>query len=60
MEAAAQPVGRGDTEHLALPPGPGIRLIVATVLPVIELGLLIWPVTDASWADPSLTLLTWP
>jgi hypothetical protein len=52
MVAAAQRVGRGDTEHLARTPGPGIRLIVATVLSVIELALLIWPVTDASWTDP--------
>ena len=51
MHAAAQRVGRGDTEHTMRPPGPGLRLIVAAVLSAIELGLLIWPVTDASWAD---------
>jgi hypothetical protein len=53
MEAAAQRVGRGDTEHQADKPGLEYRLTVAAVLSVIELGLLIWPVTNASWADPA-------
>jgi len=53
MEAAAQRVGRGDIEHLSRAPGQGIRLIIATVLSMIELGLLIWPVTNASWTDPA-------
>ncbi len=52
VEAAAQRVGRGDTEHLEHPPRPGLRLIVASVLSMIEMGLLIWPVTDATWTDP--------
>src|SRR5215470_11152496 len=56
MEAAAQRVGRGDTEHSGLPPGPGARLIVATPLAGIEIGMLIWPVTNASWTDPKSVL----
>jgi hypothetical protein len=51
-EAAAQREGRGDFEHNAQPPGVITRALVITVLSLIEVFLLIWPVTDASWADP--------
>jgi hypothetical protein len=51
-EAAAQREGRGDFEHNAQPPGFVTRALVITVLSLIEVFLLIWPVTDASWADP--------
>jgi hypothetical protein len=52
MEAAAQREARGDHEHLVTQPGPGARLIVGPVLALIEVFLLIWPVTNASWNDP--------
>jgi hypothetical protein len=52
MGAAAQREARGDLEHLATQPGPGARLIVGPVLALIEIFLLIWPVTNASWGDP--------
>jgi hypothetical protein len=51
LEVAAQREGRGDFEHNALPPGPAVRALIITVLSVIEVFLLIWPVTDASWGD---------
>lgn len=52
LRAAAQREGRGDFEHTVPPPGLASRVLVVTVLSVIEVFLLIWPVTDASWADP--------
>jgi len=52
LGATAQREGRGDFEHTVLPPGLVSRVLVVTVLSVIEVFLLIWPVTDASWADP--------
>jgi hypothetical protein len=52
MRAAAQREGRGDFEHTLVPPGLVSRVLVVTVLSVIEVFLLIWPVTDASWSDP--------
>ena len=51
LEAAAQREGRGDFEHNARPPGLVTRALIITVLSVIEVFLLIWPVTDASWGD---------
>jgi hypothetical protein len=51
LGAAAQREGRGDFEHNALPPGRASRALVITVLSLIEVFLLIWPVTDASWSD---------
>jgi hypothetical protein len=53
LDTAAQREGRGDFEHTQTPPGPAIRALLVTVLSVIEVFLLIWPVTDASWADVS-------
>ena len=52
LAAAAQRETRGDFEHNARPPGLPVRMLVITVLALIEVFLLIWPVTDASWADP--------
>jgi hypothetical protein len=52
LAAAAQRETRGDFEHNARPPALPVRLLVVTVLALIEVFLLIWPVTDASWADP--------
>jgi hypothetical protein len=52
LAAAAQREMRGDFEHNASPPSLPVRLLVVTVLASIEVFLLIWPVTDASWADP--------
>ena len=52
LAAAAQRETRGDFEHNAKPPRPAARLLVVVVLALIEVFLLIWPVTDASWADP--------
>ncbi|MGO8884266.1 MAG: hypothetical protein ACLPUO_05265 [Streptosporangiaceae bacterium] len=49
--AAAQREMRGDFEHLATPPGAAARLLVVPVLSLIEVFLLIWPVTNASWND---------
>jgi len=49
---AAQRESRGDFEHHATQPGLAIRLLIVPVLAVIEVFLLIWPVTNASWADP--------
>jgi hypothetical protein len=51
MTAAAQRETRGDFEHNARPPGLPVRVLVISVLALIEVFLLIWPVTDASWAD---------
>jgi hypothetical protein len=50
--AAAQREARGDFEHNARPLSLPVRMLVITVLALIEVFLLIWPVTDASWADP--------
>ena len=52
LAAAAQRETRGDFEHNATPPGLPVRLLIVTVLASIEVFLLIWPVTDASWANP--------
>jgi hypothetical protein len=52
LAAAAQRETRGDFEHNARPAALPVRLLVVTVLALIEVFLLIWPVTDASWADP--------
>ena len=49
---AAQREARGDVEHHAGQPGSAIRLLVVPVLALIEVFLLIWPVTNASWTDP--------
>jgi hypothetical protein len=51
LETAAQREGRGDFEHNSLPPGLVTRALIIIVLSVIEVFLLIWPVTDASWSD---------
>jgi hypothetical protein len=50
--ATAQRVSRGDLEHQEQPPGPGLRFLVVPVLALIEMFLLLWPVTNASWSDP--------
>ena len=52
LAAAAWREARGDFEHHAARPGPAARWLVVLVLAVIEVFLLIWPVTDATWADP--------
>jgi hypothetical protein len=52
LAAAARRETRGDFEHRATPPALLRRLTVVVVLAVIEVFLLIWPVTDASWSDP--------
>jgi hypothetical protein len=52
LAAAAQRETRGDFEHNARPPALPVRLLVVTVLALIEVFLLIWPVTNASWAAP--------
>jgi hypothetical protein len=52
LAAAAQRETRGDFEHYARPPSLPVRLLVVVVLASIEVFLLIWPVTDASWAAP--------
>jgi len=52
LVTAAQREARGDVEHDARQPGSAIRLLVVPVLALIEVFLLIWPVTNASWADP--------
>jgi hypothetical protein len=52
LAAAAQRETRGDFEHNAGAPSLAGRLLVVVVLALIEVFLLIWPVTDASWADP--------
>jgi hypothetical protein len=52
LAAAAQRETRGDFEHSARPPSLATRWLVVLVLAVIEVFLLIWPVTDATWADP--------
>jgi hypothetical protein len=52
QQAAAQRETRGDHEHRATQPGPGARMLIGPVLALIEVFLLIWPVTNASWADP--------
>ena len=51
LAAAAQRETRGDLEHTARPPSLAARLLVVVVLALIEVFLLIWPVTDANWAD---------
>jgi hypothetical protein len=51
LAAAAQRETRGDFEHNATSPGLPVRLLVVTVLALIEVFLLIWPVTDAAWTD---------
>ena len=52
LAAAAQRETRGDFEHNVRHPSPAARLLVVVVLALIEVFLLIWPVTDANWADP--------
>jgi hypothetical protein len=52
LAAAAQRETRGDFEHTVRPPGPATRWLVVLVLAMIEVFLLIWPVTNATWADP--------
>jgi hypothetical protein len=52
LAAAAQRETRGDFEHNAKHPSLAARLLVVVVLALIEVFLLIWPVTNASWADP--------
>ena len=51
LQAAAQREMRGDFEHRATQPGPAARLLIVPVLSLIEVFLLIWPVTNASWSD---------
>ena len=51
LAAAAQRETRGDLEHNARPPSLAGRWLVVVVLALIEVFLLIWPVTDANWAD---------
>ena len=51
-QATAHRVARGDLEHQEQQPGPGIRFLIVPVLALIEMFLLIWPVTNASWSDP--------
>jgi hypothetical protein len=51
LAAAAQRETRGDLEHNARPPSLAARWLVVVVLALIEVFLLIWPVTDANWAD---------
>ena len=52
LAAAAQRETRGDFEHHVGHPSLAARLLVVVVLALIEVFLLIWPVTDANWADP--------
>jgi hypothetical protein len=52
LAAATQRETRGDFEHIARHPHLAARLLVVVVLALIEVFLLIWPVTDANWADP--------
>jgi hypothetical protein len=52
LAAAAQREMRGDFEHNFRHPSLAARLLVVVVLALIEVFLLIWPVTDANWADP--------
>lgn len=52
LSAAAQREMRGDLEHNASQPGVLARWLIVVVLAVLEVFLLIWPVTDATWADP--------
>ena len=52
LAAAAQRETRGDFEHHVRHPSLAARLLVVVVLALIEVFLLIWPVTDANWADP--------
>jgi hypothetical protein len=52
QQATAQRESRGDFEHHQMPPGPAARLLVVPVLALIEMFLLIWPVTNATWGDP--------
>jgi hypothetical protein len=52
QRAAEQRETRGDFEHYATQPGPGVRLLITAVLSLIEVFLLLWPVTNASWSDP--------
>jgi hypothetical protein len=49
---AAQREARGDCEHRARQPGLAVRLAAIPVIALIEVFLLIWPVTNASWTDP--------
>jgi hypothetical protein len=51
LVATAYRETRGDFEHRAMPPGLALRALIVVVLSVIEVFLLIWPVTNASWAD---------
>ncbi len=52
VAAAAQREMRGDFEHTVTQPGGLARWLVAIVLAALEVFLLIWPVTNATWADP--------
>jgi len=52
LAASVQRETRGDFEHHATPPSLLVRWLVIVVLALIEVFLLIWPVTDATWADP--------
>jgi hypothetical protein len=51
QQATAQRESRGDLEHQQTPPGLSVRLLVVPVLSLIEMFLLIWPVTNATWGD---------
>lgn len=52
QQATAQRESRGDFEHQRTPPGLAVLLLVVPVLSLIEMFLLIWPVTNATWGDP--------
>jgi hypothetical protein len=52
LATAAQREARGDVEHNASQPSLAVRLVLVPVLALIEVFLLIWPVTNASWTDP--------
>jgi hypothetical protein len=52
QQATAQRESRGDLEHQQRPPSLAVRLLVVPVLSLIEMFLLIWPVTNATWGDP--------
>jgi hypothetical protein len=53
LDAVAQRETRGDFEHYARQPSWMIRALIVPVLALIEVFLLLWPVTNASWGDPA-------
>jgi hypothetical protein len=52
QRATAQRESRGDLEHHQKQPGLAVRVLLVPVLSLIEMFLLIWPVTNATWGDP--------